>query len=348
MVGMWEALDGREKLIKIKNSDDEELDRLIEALPTEEAQKIKKVREEKVRRWSFSELDRENLDQEEIVEEKEKDEKFEYVHFTIVEEELSAIWTAVNDHVRSSRNRERKQRTENIYILTAIGIIGGFLNYNPSLSINTVFQTVALGFALGSSLFLFVKIMSVSGSRINTKSRWNYIDDLADKIFPGVITGVFIIGAFLFISDYYQIELSYIMQFVFAGLSLIVAAFSSYTSIHNSSEDGSELSYNELVDSLFEIPADKEEEQKKNLENFINQLEGASTLKVTKKDLKKLKSRSSMIEGLSGKEVEEIQDNINKLIEEENKRNMTQEELHEMRISELKQVRERHIPDIEE
>lgn len=272
----------------------------------------------------------------------------ERIHRLRVEEELGLIRESLQDYSESSEIRERKRRTENIYILTSLGIIGGYISYNPNLVVRNLFQIVTLGFALASAVFLFIKVSIVNQSRIGRETFWTKLDNLADKAFPGLIAGVLVLGTGSIVTQTYQIQSTELLQIIFTAFALVTTALTMYQQFtsHISIEE-SPVSFRDIEKKLFELPANKPEKQKKNINDYLDLLEEYSESRSRTSNLEQIKSKVGVIKGLSDEEVDEITEKIDELIEEMEKRQMSEEEIRQERLDELDEQRKSYLDDLE-
>lgn len=273
--------------------------------------------------------------------------EIERIHEERVEEELRLIRENSIEYANSSEKRSRKRRTENIYILIALGIVGGYLTYNPQLELPgfNILGLVTLGFAIASAAFLFIKVVVVSQSGIGRETLWTRLDNFVDKSFPGLVTGVAILGFTIFIVDTFQIESTDLIQTGTALLSIIVTVLTILSRLATVSQS-EPISIDELENAIFELPAATDLQKENNIDKFVSQLENYQRSGGDVSQLEELKQKVELVKGLSEGDVEKIQREINRITEEAENENIPEEKIRKEKIDELEQKREEYLDRI--
>jgi len=153
------------------------------------------------------------------------------LHRERIEKELDEIKSTMASYTDSSRKRSYRKRRENIYVLLAIGVIGGFFTVAPR-ELFQVNQTVYLGgvvFVFASILFLFLKLNSVAlanpqktGVELVSK-----FDSSIDYLFVFSINGIIILFMSNLALNYFEIELADIGQIGMLLISSLLALLST-------------------------------------------------------------------------------------------------------------------------
>jgi len=275
----------------------------------------------------------------------EKGAKFELkrIHRERVETELEGIRKAFLDYAESTEKRSKKRRAENVYILVALGIIGGYFSYNSGLKLNTIFQQIGLAFVVASSLFILIKVITVRISDIDKSSLWSEVDNKIDILFAAVITGVFVFGTIAAVISIFNIQSSLIQNIAVAATT-IVAFVAQLLNIYNEQADENKKSpeeiHDELIDNLFRLPdSENVREDSEEIVNLVHQLSKSGALV---SDLQGIKDKIGKIDGVPSHIQDEMISEVVDIINEREKEEKTEDELRAERVAELEEQREKY------
>lgn len=191
--------------------------------------------------------------------------QLEKLHRDKMEQSLEQIR---NDFSRYYRTRERqglRRRRENIYVLFAIGVIGGFVTLTPPelLQIITNFSFGVTVFALASFVFLIVKLNTVTFLGIRpSKGIAETIDKVAGYLFAFSINGSILLIASAFVistigvtqTDELTQNLTYLLMIV-ATVMTFLFRFVSIQRVDELDESREEF-HKEVVEELNEDTID--------------------------------------------------------------------------------------------
>jgi hypothetical protein len=162
--------------------------------------------------------------------EKEKLEyKIEKSHRKKLQQKLDDIEKELSENRITQQKITTKRRRENIYVLFALAIIGGFLSITQRSSVVLEPQFIgAFGiFAIASSIFIMIKINTVAFSNVSF-SEGNNIDDYADYLFIFSINGIFLLAIAIAIVNTLNIGVSDVQPVVIPLLISIISGVLSF------------------------------------------------------------------------------------------------------------------------
>lgn len=270
--------------------------------------------------------------------------ELERIHREKLENEISLIREYINEYISYSEEIQRKRRIENIYILTALGIVGGYFTFNPNLEVSSTFQIVALGFAAAASAFLLIKLITVKLGRFQKESTWSTIDNYADNIFPGLVISVFVLGSVSILISIYTIPLNRISEIALSFVSLVAGLFTvlrTWIPTDDSSPDVTR----EDIEVLILDTADSSDP---NVEEIIDALEEFKNTNPPIEELEVLKSKIDAVRGIRESDVKRIKSVISKIIEDIEQRDTTQREKKKEKLAQLEKERELYREIVQE
>lgn len=163
--------------------------------------------------------------------EKEKLEyKIKKTHRKKLQQKLGEIQKELSESQATQQKMATKRRRENIYVLFALAIIGGFLSITPDSSavIDPLFVRTFGIFALASVIFIIIKINTVALYDISyIKESEKNLDDYADYLFIFSINGIFILITFATAVDTLDIEISQVQPYAFFLVVTLISAILS-------------------------------------------------------------------------------------------------------------------------
>lgn len=269
--------------------------------------------------------------------------ELERIHRERVETELEALREHFSSYADLKEKRSRKRRSENIYILVALGIIGGYLSYNPNLVLDTVYQLIGLAFIVASGTFILVKVITVRAADIDQESGWNKFDNIVDASFAAIISGVFVFGSLAALFSIYNIETSFLLEIATLTITsavTIVQAWAMYGRYNNRHTKSPNEIHDELVEKLFRLPdADDIDESTSELTELVKEFVDSGAI-VSK--IEDIREKCGKIDGIPKENKDKIQSSIDDIIEEKEKREKSDEELRAEKVSELEQQRRQH------
>lgn len=162
--------------------------------------------------------------------EKEKLEyKIEKSHRKKLQQKLDDIEKELSENRITQQKITTKRRRENIYVLFALAIIGGFLSITQRSSVVLEPQFIgAFGiFAIASSIFIILKINTVAFSNVSF-SEGNNIDDYADYLFIFSINGIFLLAIAIAVVNTLNIGVSDVQPVVIPLLISIISGVLSF------------------------------------------------------------------------------------------------------------------------
>jgi len=161
-----------------------------------------------------------------------KKEKLEYkiekLHRKKLQQKLDDIEKELSENRITQQKITTKRRRENIYVLFALAIIGGFLSITQRSSVVLEPQFIgAFGiFAIASSIFIILKINTVAFSDTSFAEETN-IDDYTDYLFIFSINGIFLLAIAIAVVNTLNIGVSDVQPVV---IPLFVSIFSGILS----------------------------------------------------------------------------------------------------------------------
>lgn len=296
---------------------------------------------------SFDSISESNSDSENI----DDNIKFELkrIHRKRVETELEAIREAFSEYTELNEERSRKRRSENIYILVALGIIGGYLTYNPDLALDSIYQVIGLAFTVASAIFVLIKVITVRMADIPSNTNWNKFDNIVDGGFAVVITGVFAFGSLGAIVSIFNLQTVGIIQPITIILPLIamVIQMMKLSEIFSETQTKSadEL-YDEIIEELFHLPESSNiNDDAKQIIDLVKKFSEAGAITSQIQDIQ---DKVSKIEGIPNQEQNYMEGKIEEIIEEKEKAEKSEEELRAEKIADLEEQREEYHEEIRE
>lgn len=178
--------------------------------------------------------------------------KIEKLHREKVQKELEEIRKSLSLSQKKQERISNKRRRENIYVLFALAIIGGFFSITGESSI-LVEPPLIFGFAIfviASFVFVFIKINTVAFADMSfTEERNNNFDDYADYIFAFSINGVFLLALSIFVINTLNINIDAASPIVFTLVITLISAIISYllqnVVVRRAKERASNLGYSQ-------------------------------------------------------------------------------------------------------
>lgn len=278
-------------------------------------------------------------------EEKIQRAKFELtkIHREQVEEEITRIRETLQEAVNTSERRSQRRRTENIYVLVAIGIVTGFFTIYPDFKISTQsVDLLAAGIAGTSVLFLFIKLNTASIGELGQDTIGSKADRVADFLFQVSISGAFLLAIGTIGVNAFDISLTPESSNIFATVGVIsttlVALFDMYSKSYDERET---VKFSDVQDAMFDLPNEDSEKQEKNVDEFLDYIKKYKEKSASTKSLTELKDRISIIRGLTDAQIKRIEDQLDDLIEEKSKEAKTKQELREEEKKEREEEREK-------
>jgi len=275
--------------------------------------------------------------------------ELERIHRERVETELEAIRKSFSNYAESNEERSRKRRAENIYILVALGIIGGYLSYNSNLVLETIYQQIGLAFTVASAVFILIKVITVRISDIPDETVGNRLDDIVDVAFAAVITGVFVFGSIGAIVTIFDVQSKFLgngVAVIITGITMLAQLFRLQGSYINDQTKTTDEIYDDLIEKLFRLPESSSiEEDSEEIVEHVRKLSEAGAITPKIEDIK---DKVSKIEGIPDRNKNYILQEIEAIIEENKKREKSEEELRGERIADLEEQREEYYEKIRE
>jgi hypothetical protein len=333
---IWQELSEMQKREVFRNATSKDRKVLEETLSNEELRELGHL---------SSKIDWQNSSDSIQVSERDQAKfELERIHREKLENEISLIREDLNNYISYSEERQRKRRIENIYILTALGIVGGYFSFNPDLEVSSTFQIVALGFAAAASAFLLIKLITVRLGRFQKESTWSSIDNYADNIFPGLVISVFVLGSVSILISIYTIPLNQISEIGVSFLSLVAGVFTvlrTWAARDDSSPDVTR----EDIEVLILDTADSSEP---NIEQIIDALEDFKSTNPQREDLEELRSKIDAVKGITERDVKNVKSVIDKIIEDVKQEDTTEREEKEEKLAKLEKERELYREIVQE
>lgn len=162
--------------------------------------------------------------------EKEKLEyKIEKLHRKKLQQKLDDIEKELSQSRIKQQKITTKRRRENIYVLFALAIIGGFLSITQRSSVVLEPQFIgAFGiFAIASSIFIILKINTVAFLDASFAEGKN-IDDYTDYLFIFSINGIFLLAIAIAVVNTLNIGVSDVQPVVIPLLISIISGILSF------------------------------------------------------------------------------------------------------------------------
>lgn len=341
----WEGLSTREKSKIWKNVTHSERKAIINSLPEKEVKLIKKHTPYQVQTYkSVDEETKQNNLEERNKNEKVREAKYELtrIHREQVEEEISRIRESLEEAIQTSKNRSQRRRTENIYVLVAIGIVTGFFTIYPDFKISTQsVDLLAAAIAGASVLFLFIKLNTASIGELGQDTIGSKADRLADLLFQISISGAFLLAIGTIGVNAFNISLTSQSSdlFVFTLTVMLISLMVVQYKITSERSQINRVRFSDVQDAMFDLIDEDSQAQEENVDEFLELLKTYKEDSATTQGLSQIRERVSSIRGLSSDQIERIQDNLDNLIDEKSKETKTEQELREMRKEEREEKR---------
>jgi len=205
-----------------------------------------------------------------------------------LQQELEEIRNILSNSQRKREQISNKRRHENIYILFALAIIGGFLTILQQSSVlqSSAFVAAFAVFASTSSLFVFLKINTVAFAEPSfyPGARIGNIDDYADYIFVYSINGIFILFSAFIVVNALEIDINTASTLVFTLIIGVVSIIFTYATEHykqmkredlknrekKKSEEFKKELIEEVISNINEMK--KADNRKEELDIYLNKL----------------------------------------------------------------------------
>lgn len=281
----------------------------------------------------------------------ERKEKLKYqlqkLHRDKLEQELEAINEELSEYYQSQQKESIKRRRENIYVLFALAIIGGFFSLIPrtSYTINTSFIIGFGVFASASLLFLIIKINTIALTKYTTKR--SKLDNYSEYLFAFSINGILLLGGAVTLVNVFNIQTDEIYStFVLVllpGLTSFMITLYKYVTDERKRKqrriermERSESIREEMLDELSSKIEDIQEvdDQKRELELFHELTEGIEHAKdefVKRERLEPIAKEMEDIEGVSDHITEVLREKL-----QETQKSLRSQDVDEESIEEKK------------
>lgn len=267
--------------------------------------------------------------------------ELERIHRENLESELSQIRDSIGDYFEHSRRHYLKQRRESVYVLVALGIISAFFTIYPKLqTISESFSWIAVGSAVSSAVFLFIKLNTVGlGYRYPGKVG-EQINDIADLLFRLAASGTFVVAVGIIVTSQFEGLIEDVPSgaatLVLSAFVVIVTFFSKFAQIRVSHSNS--VTFTEVQDEMFELATEDVTEQ--SIEEFLDLIEEYKDSTGSEDTLVQLRKRMRTLQGFTDEEADQILEKFDELIEEKSQESKSDAELREMRRKELEEERE--------
>lgn len=332
----WSSLSKKEKHQMWAKASKEEQQAIINVVPNKELEKLE---------FDPPQVHNSGPRSQEKVEEAE----FELarIHREQLEEEVTRIRESVEEGIETSERRLQRRRTENIYVLVAIGIITGFFTVYPDFKISTQsVDLLAAGIAGASTFFLFIKLNTVSVGEFGQDTLWTKADRLADLLFQLSISGVFLLAIGTIGINALDISLTPESSSAFTFTIAIFATFLTYINSFRSkiykSPSQDTIRFQEVQDRMFDLPDEDAQTQEENVAEFTDLLDEYKKHSDTTQTLEKIRKRVGHIRGLKDEQIERVQNHLDDLIEEKSRESKTEDELREMEREQREEQRKKY------
>lgn len=160
--------------------------------------------------------------------EKEKLEyKIKKLHRKNLQQKLDNIEKELSENRITQQEITTKRRRENIYVLFALAIIGGFFSITrqSSVVLEPQFITAFGIFAIASSVFIILKINTVAFSDVSfIDENGRTIDDYTDYLFIFSINGIFLLAVAIAAVNAFNIGISEIRPLAITTLVSVISA----------------------------------------------------------------------------------------------------------------------------
>jgi hypothetical protein len=194
-----------------------------------------------------------------------------------LQQELEEIRKFLNDYREKQEKNKNKRRRENIYVLFALAIIGGFLTVIRSNSTlkSPSFVAAFTIFAATSLIFVFLKINTVTIAESSTfDDRFDRINELPDYLFVFSLNGIILMFAAYFALTTLNIDITAAPSNVFAvgvgiGSTIITYLFEIYK----------EKRKKKIQKDKRNTPEEIKEEIRENIISGVKNIENASSQK---------------------------------------------------------------------
>lgn len=267
--------------------------------------------------------------------------ELERLHREKMEVELKRTREELRRHTESSKEKTQRRRRENIYVLFALGIIGGFFTLYPNFNVNTTFDYFAAFFVSVSFVFLFLKIHTIGVSDFQSEGAVNKIDYFADYLFLLSITGIIFVGPSIVLLDALDINLDIGSEVRASTLMLVISIIFALKAVEtiqegDSNKEASTGVPDDFSQDLFALSDQKQGEEGITMNEFIDKLEEYKAQGGSPENLEDIPAKIDTIR-MSEDKREKAKSEVEKVKEELKRREKSQEELRE---EERKQYRE--------